>query len=210
MKVQIKTINFIFSYLLICLAGSSLFLGPCVAEETLKASSAADTGIALEQVLARIEAKKDEDFKKLVAHLSEQVKQTADKWIAQRSELRRTELNSLVDQNWEKLALTKDNSPLHYDYYLKGYDFSKGQSDILKSDSLTAPYKGRAVVIEKLYVEKYHSPDISSIDPYFFTVTSHITLNVEFNQLAPTVTSIDDKVVSIENEAPEEIKRMRI
>jgi len=210
MKTQIRTINFIFSCLFSCLAGLSLFSGPCLAEETLKAPGATETGIALEQALAKMEAKKDEDFKKLVAHLSEQVKQTVDKWIAQRSELRRTELNSLVDQNWEKLSLIKNNSHLHYDYYLKGYDFSKGQSDILKSDSLTAPYKGRAVVIEKLYVEKYHSPDISSIDPYFFTVISHITLNVEFNQLAPTVTSVDDKVVSIENESPAEIKRMRI
>jgi len=210
MKIQKMPIKIALSCLFFFFTGAGVFYPLSAAEEPVKTSSAADAGIALEHVLAKLEAKKDEEFKKLVAHLSEQVVETVDKWIVQKSELRRAELNRLVDQNWEKLSLTESISPVHYDYYLKGYNFSKGKSDILKSDSLTVPYKGRALVIEKLYVEKYHSPDISSIDPYFFTVTTQITLNIEFDQLTPVVTSIDYKVVSIENEAPEEIKRTRM
>jgi len=210
MKMQKGTANFSFFCLLTCLIGLGLCLTPCAGEEPVKPSSAPETGIAFEQALAKIEAKREAELKKLGTQLSGQMEQAVDKWIAQRSQLRESELNSLVDQNWEKLALTENISPLHYDYYLRGYVLSKGPSDILRSESLTSPYKGRAVIKEKLYVEKYHSPNISNIDPYFFTVTGSITLNVEFNQVEPVATLGDYRVLTMENNCPENIKRMRL
>ncbi len=209
MKIQKESANFVLSCLLFCLVGLGLFLYPCAAEEAVKPSSASETGIAFEQALTKIEAKKEAELNKLAAQLSGQLEQAVDKWITQRSESRQLELNNLIEQNWEKLALTENISPLHYDYYLKGYVFGKGQSDIIKTDSLTSPYKGRVVIIEKLYVEKYHPANISNIDPYFFTVTGNITLNVEFGQPESVVTLSDYRVVAIENDCPENIKRMR-
>jgi hypothetical protein len=189
----------------------SLFLTPCFAEEKAKPSVALETGAALEQALAKIEEKREAERKKLAAQLSAQMQQAVDKWIAQKSNQRNSELHKLVEQNWEKLALKQSISPVPYDYYLRGFVLTKGPSDITRTDSLLAnPYKGKAVVVEKLYVEKYHSPDISSIDPYFFTVTGNFTLAIEFGQAEPLATVIDYKVVDIENDSPAEIKRLRI
>ena len=180
------------------------------AQDTLKSNRPTEEGAALEQVLAKIEAMKNDELKKLTVKLSSQLNKAVDEYISKMNAQKNSQLNSLVDQSWEKSALTQPISPLHYNYYLKGYSYNKSTNDIVKSDSLTSPYKAWAIIIEELYVEKYHPSNISNIDPYFFTVTGSITLNLEHHNDAFVITNSEYKLLSIENDCPETIKRMKL
>jgi len=209
MRIKKLTVKIALFCLISCLVVSiSSFF--CAAEEKPVNPVTLESSSAFEQALAKIEAKKQEDLKKLTAQLSDQMEKAVKKWIAQRNDSRHLELNFLVEQNWEKLALTKNISPLHYDYYLRGFSIQETQSDIIKTDSMTSPYAGRAIIKEKLYVEKYHTPNISNIDPYFFTVTADIVLDIDFDLIEPVVTIVDYKVTQIDNDCPQNIKRMRL
>ena len=209
MRIQKLTVKIVLFCLIFCLV-VSINSFSYAADEKLAASTPLESTSAFEQALAKIEAKKQEGLKKLTAQLSDQMEKAVKKWIAQRNDFRRSGLNALVEQNWEKLTLATNISPLHYDYYLRGFLIQETQNDIVKTDSLTSPYEGRSIIQEKLYVEKYHTPNISNIDPYFFTVTGNIVLDIDFSSIEPVVTVVDYKVTQIDNDCPQNIKRMRL
>lgn len=196
---------------LIAILGTFLLFNlPAYGDEPNKPVQTAAAGESFEEVLKKIEAQKNEELKAMTLKLNSQLNIVIDEWIAKKSRQMNSRLNELVEQNWEKFALTQPVSPLHYDYYLRGYAYQKDKADVFKSDSLGAPYKAVARVGEKLYVEKYHSPNISNVDSYFFTVTGSITIELEYRQDVFVITDSQYRFISIENDCPQAIKRFKI
>lgn len=171
---------------------------------------AQDLGTDFEQALKNIEAQKTREREELTSRLGNQLNQVIDKWIDAANAQKQTQLNQIIKQNWEKLSVTFAFEPVHYDYFLRGATYEKTKSDIIKTESLTATYKAHAIITETLYVEKYHSPDISDADPYFFTVTNQILLSMEHIKNDFIIIGTDYKTVNIENSCPEWVKRLRL
>ena len=165
---------------------------------------------AFEQALRNVEAKRKEERKILAEKFSTQLKHAVNEWISQAKAQKDSQMNQIVDQNWDKMGFNPPLPPGHYDFYLRGYTYDKVKSDIIDTDSLTSPYKAQVVITEKLYVERYHSPDISNVDPYFFTVTNRIDLSMEYHQDNFVVTNTEYKIISIENKVPDYLKKMRL
>ena len=197
-------VKFIFYLFLISLFGVSNSFG---AETPAKSSQAPDAGIAFEQALKNVEAQKAEERKALALKCKTKLAQFIDNYLPEKEAQKKSQINQVIDQNWEKLPYEYNFTALHYDYYLRGFDYNILSSEINETGSLTAPIKARLVIIEKVYAEKYHTPDISNVNPYFFTVTTAITLEMEYRQDNFVITSEDDRITKIENDCPEKIKR---
>ncbi len=171
---------------------------------------AQDLGADFEQALKNIEAQKNQEREELASRLGSQLNQVVDKWIDTANAQKQAQLNQIVEQNWEKLSVTFAFEPVHYDYFLRGAAYEKTKNDIIKTESLIATYKAHAIITETLYVERYHSPDISDAEPYFFTVTNRILLNMEYIKNDFIIIGTDYKTVNIENSCPEWVKRIRL
>lgn len=171
---------------------------------------AQDSGADFEQALKNIEAQKNREREELASRLGNQLNQAIDRWIETADTQKKAQLNQLIGQNWEKLSLIFAFEPVHYDYFLRGASYKKTKSDIIRTESLTATYKAHAIITETLYVERYHSPDISDPDPYFFTVTNQILLSMEHIKDDFIIIGTDYKTVNIENSCPEWVKRLRL
>ena len=166
----------------------------------------ADSPGSFEQALKNMEAQKAEERKALTLKYKGKLNQVMDSWLAQKQAEKNSQLNQVIDQNWDKLPYEYNFTTLHYDYYLRGFDYSILSSDIKETESLTSPIKAQVVIIEKVYAEKYHTPDLSNVDPYYFTVTTTIILNLEYRQDNFAITGTDSKITSIENNCPPRIK----
>ncbi|MDO8662625.1 MAG: hypothetical protein Q7K98_05340 [Candidatus Omnitrophota bacterium] len=177
------------------------------AETSTNSAQASEAGAAFEQALKNVEAQKAEERKALTLKCKTKLAQLIDNWLSEKEAQKKPQLNQVIDQNWEKLPYEYNFTTLHYDYYLRGFDYNILSSEIKETESLTAPIKAQSVIIEKVYAEKYHTPDISNVDPYFFTVTTVITLNLEFRQDNFVIIGVDNKITKIENDCPDRIKR---
>lgn len=197
MKLRAHKLNGFFLFLLILFIFSSGLY-------------AQDVGADFEQALKNIEAQKNQEREELASRLGNQLNQTIDKWIDTANAQKKAQLNQIIEQNWEKLSVTFAFEPVHYDYFLRGAAYEKTKSDIIKTESLFAAYKAHAIITETLYVEKYHSPNVSDADPYFFTVTNQILLSMEYVKNDFIITGTDYKTVNIENNCPEWVKRLRL
>ncbi|MCX5686537.1 MAG: hypothetical protein NTW09_03655 [Candidatus Omnitrophica bacterium] len=146
--------------------------------ETGKPLTADDVQKAFEKAIKAVDAGKLEDEKILEELLQKRFQIAAEGWINAASVKRAPDLNKLMDQKWEKLF---EFGPfIHYDYYLRDYEFLEKGSDIIKTDSVTVPYRAYLNAAEKLYVEKYHTPDISYIEVFLYTATYPIKVNMEY------------------------------
>lgn len=179
----------------------------CFAQETGKAKEDIDPAALFEQVLRNYEMKKQQEQDALAEKLHDSLNQLTDEWINSAKHDKNSKIGTRLKQNWEKLAATFKISPRHYEYYLRGYQYEVLKSDIVRSNSLTVPYKAEVIISEKLYVERYHSPDVSNADPYFYTVTSNYNLHYEYRDEKFVLTGSDSKVVDFLNDAPIGIKR---
>lgn len=197
MKVKFKiTIGFLAVYL--CVLNFYI----CRAEVP-----AGSSGAAFEEALKNYESYKQKEQDEVAKKINLTLNQEVEDWIARARKGQDSLIGTRVEQNWEKLALYFPISPAYYDYYLRGYRYDLIKDDVIKSESITSPYKAGASIKEELYVEKYHSPDISDRDPYFFTVTTVYHLNFEYRQGKLELINTDKKIINIENTAPLEIKK---
>lgn len=169
-----------------------------------------DVGVSFEEAMKKMEAQRAEERRVLTQKYKEKLSKAINTWISQKEIQKKSEMNEVIDQNWDKLPKEYNFNMLHYDYYLRGYNYSIASSEIRETQSLTAPIKAQAVITEKVYAEKYHTPDISNVDPYFFTVTTAITLDMEYHQDDFVTTGTGSKIVSIVNDCPPELKKMKI
>lgn len=163
--------------------------------------------VDFEQVLKNYETKKQKELDLLTQALTVKLNQTIDTWLNSAKSDKETKIGSRIQQNWEKLASTFRIPPGHYEYSLRGYKYNVVKKDLIKTDSLTSPYKAIIIIKEELYVEKNHSPDISNNNLYFFTITTDYNLNFEYLTEKFVLANSENKIVNIQNSAPDEIKK---
>jgi len=197
MKIKFK---FKIGYLIVAISVLNLYA--CFADDTSNGS-----GAAFEEALKNYESYKQKEQDEVAKKINVTLNQVIEDWVAQAKQNQDNLIGNRLEQNWEKLALYFPISPVYYDYYLRGYRYNVIKDDVVKSDSITSPYKASANIREELYVEKHHSPDISDRNPYFFTVTTVYHLNFEYRQNKLELINTDKKIINIENTAPVEIKK---
>ncbi|MFA5311271.1 MAG: type III pantothenate kinase [Candidatus Omnitrophota bacterium] len=163
-----------------------------------------------EQALKNIDAQKAEERNNLALKCKERFDRAVSGWLARREAQKKSQLNGIIDQNWDKLPYTYNFTNLHFDYFLRGFDYKVLSKEIEETGSLTAPIKAQAIIQEKIYAERYHNPNISSVEPYYFTVTTKITLNMEYQRDDFVITGTESKLLTIENYFPDELKKLRI
>ena len=168
------------------------------------------SGIAFEQALKNYDIQKQKDLEVLSGKLNFRLNQAAENWLNKVKSDKAGKLNTRLEQEWEKLSRTYSISSIHYEYDLRGYKYILVKSDVIKTDSLSSPYKAVVIVREELYVEKNHSSDISDANPYFYTVSTEYTLNFEYKNEKFNLINSDSKIVSIDNQCPDETKRWRL
>jgi CHAD domain-containing protein len=210
MKTRSKAIIFRIPIIIACFL---FILGfeKSVCEEQGKPRDKNDSsGITLEQALKNYDTQKQKDQEELFNKLNSRLIQATENWINTAKKDRADKLNTRFEQNWEKLALSYPVSPVHYEYELRGFKYYVDKSEVVKSDSLTSPYKAMVIVKEELYAEKNHSPNISNASPYFYTVITNYTLNFEHKNEKFILVNSDKEIVSMENKCPDEIKRLRL
>ncbi len=169
-----------------------------------------ETGVAIEQALKNYETYRQKEQDELAKKLNFSLNQITENWIASAKVNKESALGSRLEQSWEKLSSLYPVSPVHYEYYLRGYQYNMIKSDVAKTDSILAPYKATVTISEELYVENNHSPDISDANPYFYTVTTAYNLNLEYRQDKFVLINSDRNIVEIKNDAPGEIKKFRL
>lgn len=167
-------------------------------------------GADFERALKNFEAFKQKEQVELSNKIHNSLNEKIDAWLASAKNNKEKMLGARIHQSWEKLALQFPISPAHYEYTLKGYKYSTIKSDISRSDSITAPYKAIVIIQEEIYAEKNHSPDISDVMPYFFTVTTNYNLNFEYKQDNLVLVNTDSKITNIENKVPAELLKPKL
>jgi hypothetical protein len=161
----------------------------------------------IEQALTNYEAQKQNEQKELSAQLNFRLGQATESWISSAENDRYNELGTFIEQDWDKQARTYLISPIRFDYYLRGYEFSVTDSDVIKTESMTSPYKAVVVIKEVLYAEKYHHPNVSDTKLYYYTVTNFYTLDFAYKEEGFTLVNSNSKMESIINEIPNKARR---
>jgi len=161
----------------------------------------------IEQALKSYETQKQNERDELTAQLNFRLGQATENWITATEKYRSGQLGTFIEQNWDKQARTYMITPIHFDYYLRGYEFAVTDSDVIKTDSMTSPYKALVVIKEVLYAEKYHHPNISDTKLSYYTVTNFYTLDFAYKGGEFILVSSDSKMESIINEITNKARR---
>jgi hypothetical protein len=176
-------------------------------EDASKAKDATDQAVLLDKVLKEYETRKQKEHDELSAKLNNALSSQVNAWMDASKKDKDSKKGARLQQSWEKLSSIFKIAPSHFEYYLRGYKYSTVKVEVLRTMSMTTAYKGVANIKEDLYVEKYHSPDISDANPYFFTVTTDYTINYEYKGGKFELVSTESTVTGFVNDVPAEIKR---
>ncbi len=178
--------------------------GPEAGKDQAPGISAHDMQKAFEKAIKDVEKEKAEKERLKVESVKANFRDEAQKWLAAAVEKEAAGLNDFVEQQWEWI---QDFGPyVHYDYYLKDFEFIENTADIIRTDTLISPYRGYVSLIEKRYVERYHTPDISYIDNFLFTVTTPMKVNFEYRKDRFVFINIEKGKETIENIWPRRVK----
>ncbi len=183
------------------------FAGTVLAQDVLdKPENAKDAKVAIEQALKDYEKEKQEKQGELTAQLNFQLGQATETWITAMEKEKDGQLGKFIEQDWDKQPRTAIIlPPVRYDYYLRGYRYDVNDSDVIKTESITSPYKGVVAVKEELYAEKYHHPNTSDTKLFYYTVTSIYSLEFAYKDgefiLVNSASRMENMVNSISNQA---------
>jgi hypothetical protein len=171
-----------------------------------KALTVADMQSAFEKAMKGVAADKEKEEKKTTETLKEKLASATQEWMSTEKKRRESGLNKYVDQRWE--ILVKFGDPAHYEYYLRDFVYVPGGSDIIKTDSLVTPYKAVIGVTEKLYVERYHTPDASDVSIFFYTFTNVMKVSFEYRDDRFVFTGSEDGDPRLDPGWPKEIRAL--
>jgi hypothetical protein len=149
-----------------------------------------------EEAIKTIDAQKEQDNKKIAAGLQAKLDSAVQDWISQQKKKMSLELNTIIEQHWENL--TEFGPRIHRNYYLREFSYTIINMDVLKSNSMIDPYKAVINLTEKLFTERYHSPDVTYPEDYYYTVTTPIKVNFEYYNDKFVVTGVEDSKGSID------------
>ncbi|MDD3345044.1 MAG: hypothetical protein PHO34_01210 [Candidatus Omnitrophica bacterium] len=181
--------------------------GQAFCQENNDTDSTRGAKTAIEQALKNYEAQRQNEQDELTAQLNFRLGQATENWLDSAEKKRDGELGTFIEQDWDKQARTYMITPVRYDYYLRGYKYTVLDSDVIKTDSMTSPYKATVEVKEDLYAEKYHHPNISDSKLYYYTVTSFYTLDFVYKNDEFSLTGENCKMEGIVNEISPEARK---
>lgn len=159
---------------------------------------------AFEQALKDMESEKKKEQQKLAEDLKNSLANAVSEWINNQKTSRTTEMNKLLHGRWEEVGRTA--FPLPYDYYIRDYSYNIVKTDVFKTESLVAPYKGNAKITEYLYLETEHSSNASSLDPYLYTAITSINVSFEYQNDKFTPIDFGKSKTAIDRGWPQDIR----
>lgn len=142
-----------------------------------------------EEAIQKLDAEKEKEQKRLAAELKGQLDAAVEDWINQEKKKRSRQRNTIVEQNWENL--TEFGPRFHYSYYLRDYSYTVISTDIFKTTSMIGSCQAVLNVVEKLFAERYHSPDVTYPKDFYYTVTMPIKVNFEYVKDKFIITGIE-------------------
>ncbi|MFA6357333.1 MAG: hypothetical protein WCY09_01500 [Candidatus Omnitrophota bacterium] len=207
MKISLNNLFKVSFFLLAALFCSTILSKLTLGENNDLPKEKNETGSTIQQALMNYEKQKQNNQEELAAKLNFRLGQVTEEWITLAEKDKESKLNTFIEQNWDKQARTYMITPVRYEYSLKGYSYNVIDINVVKTDSITSPYKGVVTVKEELYAEKYHHPNISDTNLYFYTVTNMYTLNFEYRNETFVLVNSENKMLSIVNEIPGNIRK---
>lgn len=141
------------------------------------ADQAERIGQEVSEALQKAQAERERAEQALGARLSGELQRALQAWINAASAEKTTQLNKPVDQRWE---LLRDMPPVRYEYTLNEFRYAVGRYDVLKTQSVLAPYKAEAQLVETLHVTRYHPSHISDPAAFLYTVTTPVSMAFEY------------------------------
>lgn len=164
--------------------------------------------LAIEKAIKNVYKDKARQEEALIADLEEKLKGAVREWIAREKSQRDPEMLKLIDQKWE--LLSKFGPRIHYNYYLRGYDYVENESDIIKTNSLLVPYKGYLKVTEILYVQREHPSAASDVSQFFYTASTPIKISFDYKKDGFVFVNAERGELSLNQGWPEEmLKRIK-
>lgn len=156
----------------------------------------------IEKVMQKIENEKMEREEVIKIDLESKLSVAIENWISLAKRNKNSELNKLVEQQWERL---QEHGPrFHYDYYLRGFEYLNLYKDIVKTNSILTPYKGSLNIKEALYVER--TPLVNRPrSKYYYTAITPIKVSFEYQQDKWIVIDTAYGQTSLEQRWPEEV-----
>ncbi len=159
---------------------------------------------AFEQAFKDMESEKKKEQQKLAEDLKNSLANAVAEWINTQKISRTEEMDKLLHERWEEVGRTA--FPLPYDYYIRDCSYNVIKTDVFKTESLIAPYKGNAKITEYLYLETEHSSNASSLDPYLYTAITLINVNFEYQNDKFIPTDFGRGKTAIDRGWPQEIR----
>jgi len=198
--------NFAITTIAVCILAAIPKVSLAQNPQTPKEGNGAKT--VIEQALKNYETEKQNEQAELTAQLNFSLGQATEAWLTSSEKNRESQLGTFIEQNWDKQPRTAMiMPPVRYDYYLRGYKYTVTDSDVIKTNSMTSPYKAVVVVKEELYAEKYHHPNISDTSLYLYTVTNTYTLDFAYKEDEFSLVNTDIKMEGIVNEISSESRK---
>lgn len=162
---------------------------------------------AIEKAIKKVYKDKAQEEEVMVAGLEGKLKSTIKEWIAKMKSEKDPQMHQLISQSWE--LLSKFGPRVHYNYYLKGYDYLENEADIVKTDSILGPYKGYSKITEIIYAEREHPVGASDISRFFYTITTPIKVNFDYKKEGFIFVSAERGELSLKQGWPEEMVKRR-
>lgn len=156
------------------LAVFAVIAGLCPAA---RADQAQRIGREVSEALRDAEAERERAEQVLGAKLSGELQRALRSWIDVAAAEKTAQLNKPVDQRWE---LLRDMPPIRYEYTLNKFRYAVDRYDVLKTQSMLAPYKATAQLVETLFVTRYHPSHISDPKPFQYTAVTPVAVEFEY------------------------------
>lgn len=128
--------------------------------------------------MKKIDAEKEREYRKLAVDLRAKLDLAAEDWFMNQEKKRDEELDTLIEQEWENLS--EFGPRIHRNYYLRDYSYILINKDIIKTQSIIGAYKAVMNIREKLFAERYHSPDATYPEDFYYTVTTPLRVDFEY------------------------------
>lgn len=144
------------------------------------ADQAERIGEEFTEALRDLEAEKARAEHVLGAELSAKLQASIQEWLASARAAKSAELNKPVEQRWELLP-EMFGSPVRYEYYLREFAYAVDRQDVVKTQSVLAPYKAGVQILETLAVTRYYPPHTSDPTRFRFTVVTPVMVDFEYH-----------------------------
>ena len=141
---------------------------------------------AFENAMRDVDAERAQGEHTLGSVLAQDLRRAIQQWLDAARAQKALELHRPIEQRWEQLPASGDL--VHHEYFLEECAYVVEGQDVVKTSSLLVPYQATVRVLERLSVSRYHPPNSSHPEQFQYTVTTPITLSLEYRDKTFVVT----------------------